>query len=254
VVALLIVMAYACDTRTLITRIWTRNRADPLTYMSRAFWMLEVWPTGRAPISFETLHTAFNIALFPPLFFFSGLFYTDVLSTCLVLRAYRLFLERKGAYRNRSLADLAPLYFTGMTALSMRQTNIFWVAVFLGALELVRNIQPDVVTGANERLVWKSDILGRLKQYAGGHIHDVPLKDAGILGIFHSIRCRDFELMNQRFCTLPHQYCGCCHLPSFTYNSAMAIHCSSCLFRRIRNLEWWSRSRYALCIPFKPAC
>src|SRR4051812_7721932 len=33
-------------------------------------------------------HTALNIALFPPLFFFSALYYTDVISTLVVLLSY----------------------------------------------------------------------------------------------------------------------------------------------------------------------
>lgn len=39
------------------------------------------------------LHCAFNIALFPPLFFFSALYYTDVISTAFCLVAYLSMLQ-----------------------------------------------------------------------------------------------------------------------------------------------------------------
>lgn len=38
-------------------------------------------------------HSAVNIALFPPLFFFSALYYTDVLSTLFVVLFYVTFLS-----------------------------------------------------------------------------------------------------------------------------------------------------------------
>ena len=120
---LIAAMAYAGDCRALITRALKRDPKDKRE--------------GLEQVSPNAMHTAFNIALFPPLFFFSGLFYTDVLSTCLMLRMYRLFLQRHGA---------AWLYVAGILALLMRQTNIFWVALFMGGLEAVETIKSiDVV-------------------------------------------------------------------------------------------------------------
>lgn len=78
----------------------------------------------------EINHAVLNICLFPPLFFFYGLYYTDVVSALLVLYAYRLHLERKRL--NFVFVSLASLLF--------RQTNIFWVAVFLGGLEVIRTL------------------------------------------------------------------------------------------------------------------
>jgi alpha-1,2-glucosyltransferase len=179
--ALLILMAYACDCRTLIARIWTRDPAAPLGNSELKPWVISNWSKN---VSYETLHTAVNIALFPPLFFFSGLFYTDILSTCLVLRAYRLFLERKGAYKNSS-DGLTTLYLTGMIALTMRQTNIFWVAIFLGGLELVRIIKaqvPSENSGLQIRQSWQKAIVSRFWDYTRGQIHDMPLRDADLLG------------------------------------------------------------------------
>ncbi|KAF9893844.1 hypothetical protein FE257_010014 [Aspergillus nanangensis] len=41
-------------------------------------------------------HTVLNICLFPPLFFFSGLYYTDVLALLVVIEAYNWDLKRTG--------------------------------------------------------------------------------------------------------------------------------------------------------------
>ena len=78
----------------------------------------------------ELFHTTINIYLFPPLFFFYGLYYTDVLSVISVLYAYRCYLARQHTR----------VMFAGLLSLLFRQTNIFWVSVFLGGLELSRSI------------------------------------------------------------------------------------------------------------------
>ncbi len=85
----------------------------------------------------ELIHTTINVYLFPPLFFFHGLYYTDVLSAVSVLYAYRCYLAGQ---RNKVI-------FAGLLSLLFRQTNIFWVSVFLGGLELCRAIpkgRPDI--------------------------------------------------------------------------------------------------------------
>ena len=82
-------------------------------------------------------HTALNICLFPPLFFFYGLYYTDVLSAFSVLFAYHCHLRK----------EYVKVIFVGLASLLFRQTNVFWVAVFLGGLELLRTLprgRPDV--------------------------------------------------------------------------------------------------------------
>ena len=78
----------------------------------------------------ELIHTTINIYLFPPLFFFYGLYYTDILSALSVLYAYRCYLARQHVR----------VLFAGLLSLLFRQTNIFWVSVFLGGLELCRTI------------------------------------------------------------------------------------------------------------------
>ncbi|KEI39856.1 glycosyltransferase family 59 protein [Mixia osmundae IAM 14324] len=65
---------------------------------------------------------AITLALFPPLYFFAFLYYTDMLSTALMLGAYERSLSRQQA--------LAALL--GLASVSLRQTNIVWVAYIAG--------------------------------------------------------------------------------------------------------------------------
>ncbi len=169
---LLIILSYASDCRALIT--WTRNPTNIVTN----------WRETTGQISPEVLHTALNIALFPPLFFFSGLFYTDVLSTCVVLRMYKLYLDRRGAHEN-SANGLFWLYPTGIIALTMRQTNIFWVAIFFGALELVRTIESNAAKNDDNvqiPVTWQETLAFKFKKYSQGKIHDIYLQNAGLSG------------------------------------------------------------------------
>ena len=87
---------------------------------------------GRRPArsGWQLIHTIINIHLFPPLFFFYGLYYTDVLSAYSVLFVYRCYLTRQ-----RNI-----LVFAGLFSLLFRQTNIFWVSVFLGGLDLCKSV------------------------------------------------------------------------------------------------------------------
>ena len=87
-------------------------------------------------------HAALNICLFPPLFFFYSLYYTDVISVGLVLYAYTEF------HRRRNIRVIVAC----IIALTFRQTNIFWTAIYFGGLEVVRNLQkgPSGVKFPNE--------------------------------------------------------------------------------------------------------
>ncbi|EER23000.1 DIE2/ALG10 family protein [Coccidioides posadasii C735 delta SOWgp] len=86
---------------------------------------------------------ALNICLFPPIFFFSGLYYTDLASLLIVLEVYRRDLESaNGAHLNSQNALSSHhsilLFLFGLVSLLFRQTNIFWSAVFLGGLQVVK--------------------------------------------------------------------------------------------------------------------
>ena len=90
--------------------------------------------------SISHVHTAFNICLFPPLFFFSALYYTDVLSTLSVLVSYRLFLSTTQEPR-ASLLSKALVVLVAVLALLFRQTNVFWVSVFPAGLSVVQELK-----------------------------------------------------------------------------------------------------------------
>ncbi|KAK4243927.1 glycosyltransferase [Corynascus novoguineensis] len=99
-------------------------------------------------ISFNSYYTGLNIALFPVIFFFSALYYTDIISTLFVLVAYRNHLLRLGPHPPSIFNDLWTVAL-GICALFMRQTNIFWVVVYMGGLEAVhvlRSVQPAAQT------------------------------------------------------------------------------------------------------------
>ena len=120
-------------------------------------------------------HTALNIVLFPPLFFFSALYYTDVFSTVTVLLAYEYFLQE--AYGRVALFSLM--------ALCLRQTNIFWTAVWLGGLATIRVLKiSDIGKKEREkdlerRLTWKELIKS---SWSKGVLYDPLVSEAWLEG------------------------------------------------------------------------
>ncbi|CAK7211710.1 glucosyltransferase [Sporothrix curviconia] len=145
------------------------------------------WPGYQSAMSFYALHTGFNVALLPVLFFFSALYYTDVYSTLAVLLAYRLHLFRV------SVPALEPLpvwsdilaVLVGFATLAMRQTNIFWVVVYLGGLEVVQAAKAVRQQPANKAALLAAqdetfDSLPNmvrlyLWRYSRGDVHDPSL-------------------------------------------------------------------------------
>jgi alpha-1,2-glucosyltransferase len=103
---------------------------------------------GTGNVALRYARTAANICLFPPLFFFSGLYYTDIQSARYVLLAYHQFcLSRQENFKNGNTVFLQILY--GFMALLFRQTNIFWVAIFpagLAVVELARRAAKESPT------------------------------------------------------------------------------------------------------------
>jgi alpha-1,2-glucosyltransferase len=167
VFALLSLTTYIIDIRSILT---SPSRVPSLRKLTNT--------------SAEAIHTAVNIALFPPLFFFSGLFYTDVLSTRFVLEAYRLFLIRKGADDN-SGKGLVMNYVIGLLALTARQTNIFWVAIYLAGLESLRALEMSIVPeGPKDKTAGEEPdpVMTEIKKWGRGNIHDVPLENANLIG------------------------------------------------------------------------
>ncbi len=137
-------------------------------------------PEGR-PVtqtsSWYSYHTALNIALFPPLFFFSSLFYTDVASTLSVLIAYQHHLGRISSERTSILSDIWTVVI-GVATLFMRQTNVFWVVVYMGGIEAVHSIRSLNTKGFKAEKA-PATLLDTIRsywaRYSEGNIHDPPL-------------------------------------------------------------------------------
>lgn len=172
---------YGCDTASLrainaltlaalaYLAIAARRRIEALLYKAHSGIVPNV--TSR-----YAAHTALNVALCPILFFFSGLYYTDVASTVVVLGCLVNSLRRLNKERPSIIDDLAAIAL-GLLALCMRQTNVFWVVVFLGSLEgihAVKTLQPTpvsqpVINTLSEQVkffAWR---------YSLGDVHDPPL-------------------------------------------------------------------------------
>lgn len=139
-------------------------------------------------LSVYAVHTGVNIALFPLLFFFSALYYTDVFSTLAVLVAFWNHLERVGGLEGarRSWGGWksdALVILLGIGSLLMRQTNVFWVGLFMGGLEAVHAVKsmrpPPTKPG---RFDYQTLIRFYLSRYSQGDVHDPPLNEAGIEG------------------------------------------------------------------------
>lgn len=139
--------------------------------------------TEKSAVSFYAYHTAINIALFPVIFFFSGLYYTDVASTLVMLVAYRNHLNRVASHSEEpgSLNGLWTVVL-GVAALFMRQTNVFWVVVYMGGLEaahVVKGLKPKPVSKNDTPDFVSENIRDSfsfwLRRYAVGDVHDPPV-------------------------------------------------------------------------------
>ncbi|KAL4931307.1 dolichyl-P-Glc:Glc(2)Man(9)GlcNAc(2)-PP-dolichol alpha-1,2- glucosyltransferase [Aspergillus undulatus] len=121
-------------------------------------------------------HTVLNICLFPPLFFFSGLYYTDVLALLVVIEAYNWDLSRT---RKRSAPlETAVFLIFGVVALAFRQTNIFWVSVFFGGLRVVRTIR------FNTKTCESSDVAAIVAAGSKNELYDPFVLDASFADYF----------------------------------------------------------------------
>lgn len=137
-------------------------------------------------LSIYALHSGINIALFPLLFFFSGLYYTDVFSSLVVLLAFWNHLNRM-SNESKTVSQRSNLLviLLGVASLFMRQTNVFWVVVFMGGLEAVYAVKstqpPRTEPGQFDRQTMFKYLLSR---YSQGDVHDPPLDKAGLEGTF----------------------------------------------------------------------
>lgn len=188
----------------------------------------------------QQIHCAFNICLFPPLFFFCALYYTDVASTLSVLLFLKQFLATN-SHRPATFLNACISVLLGIISLSFRQTNIFWVAVLPIALLLVNALHEDVDDSrpANNRTV----ILDAWKK---GIFYDAQMRDATVDG-----QCSLVSIMLSFLLTISrlsrHLYISCdigCTMCLPTEQafeacpSNVAIHHLTCTFRIICRMEW----------------
>jgi alpha-1,2-glucosyltransferase len=125
-------------------------------------------------------NTALNVTLFPPLLFFSALFYTDVMSTLVVLVSYCALLNRKSP--QGSAFDMMSAVIIGVIALVFRQTNIFWVAIFPAGLSVIDALKADALSANSSTAMNTSEVLQR--SWEEGYVHDCCVQDAGLQGAF----------------------------------------------------------------------
>lgn len=99
----------------------------------------------RKPVNQErVLQREFNILLFPLIFFFSALYYTDMFSIFTVVLTHIFWsagTSSKGGWKvlYQTLHLLA-----GLVSLATRQTNVFWVAVYMGGLQVIESVKREV--------------------------------------------------------------------------------------------------------------
>ncbi|KAK4610058.1 Dol-P-Glc:Glc(2)Man(9)GlcNAc(2)-PP-Dol alpha-1,2-glucosyltransferase [Fulvia fulva] len=131
-----------------------------------------------------TYHSSLNIVLFPPIFFFSALYYTDIASTLSVMASYWYFLIQLSNKETTFTGTMIQVVL-GIISLTFRQTNIFWVAVGPAALTAIveldrghRVVKDSMyrrtqgfgdTTYSVAKTSWKMDV-----------IYDPPAKDACI--------------------------------------------------------------------------
>ena len=121
---------------------------------------------------------ALNITLFPPLFFFSALFYTDVMSTLMVLLSYSALLKKRSP--RGTVLDILNAIVVGVFALLFRQTNIFWVAVFPAALSVIDALKATSPPLVSSKATATGDVLQKIWDEAV--VHDCSVQDAGFQG------------------------------------------------------------------------
>ncbi|KAK0643882.1 DIE2/ALG10 family-domain-containing protein [Cercophora newfieldiana] len=156
--------------------------------------------------SSASFHTGLNIALFPVIFFFSALYYTDVVSTLVVLLAYENHLLRVGPQRPDFLNGIWTVVL-GVAALCMRQTNVFWVVVYMGGLEAahaVRLLSPPPVEPPKGPLSFAEHIRFYVWRDSVGDMHDPQLNAAWpedwlfcLISIGIAAVCNPFKVLRQ---------------------------------------------------------
>ncbi|GKT45428.1 dol-P-Glc:Glc(2)Man(9)GlcNAc(2)-PP-Dol alpha-1,2-glucosyltransferase [Colletotrichum spaethianum] len=164
-------------------------------------------PAPPAVLSFHSIHLGWNFTLFPVLFFFSGLYYTDVVSTLSVLAAYYHHLCRVQEERSSFLSDWTTIV-VGVFTLIMRQTNVFWVVVYMGGLEAVaavKALRPKPVPKATMTTLGEY-VRFYTWRYSVGDVHDPPLNTAWPDDLFFSALSIGIAALANPLCVLRKVY------------------------------------------------
>lgn len=100
---------------------------------------------GRRPVNHESiLQREFSVILFPLIFFFSGVYYTDLFSVFTVVLT-QICWSASTSTRGPGKVLFQLLHLVaGLVSLTARQTNIFWVAVYFGGLQVIESIKGQV--------------------------------------------------------------------------------------------------------------
>ncbi|KAK3626580.1 glucosyltransferase [Elasticomyces elasticus] len=129
-------------------------------------------------------HSALNVVLFPPLFFFSALYYTDVWSALSVVASYA-FLSK--AYRDEYGYWLRTLGLValGLVSLMFRQTNIFWITALPAGIVLVKELDcghQAIRDSMHRKAEGFGDTLYNIAKtsWKMGVIYDPPIRDAWV--------------------------------------------------------------------------
>ena len=117
-------------------------------------------------------HTAFNVCMFPPFFFFCGLYYTDIMSVLVVMMAHKAFYDK----------DPVRVAIYSLLSLWFRQTNIFWTAIYLGGSEVLRQIKLRQKPSGNQSSVATFSQVARFS-WSKGAVYDLPVADAFLEGL-----------------------------------------------------------------------
>lgn len=114
-----------------------------------------------------------NTCLFPPLFFFYALYYTDVASTLSVVYVYKLYLSGQRGW----------VVVVGLVSLCFRQTNIFWVATLMGALDLMGSLAKGRPALEYTTMPSFANIINGSWEHSC--MYDSPVNEATFAGWYH---------------------------------------------------------------------
>lgn len=215
----------------------SRSRAVTSTRSSRG----SSFPTH---VDRQQIHTAFNICLFPPLFFFCSLYYTDVGSTLFVLLFLKHFYDSHSQGAPTIFQSLVSVLL-GLVALTFRQTNIFWVGVFPTGFLVIGGVAEKRIASRNsiDRNYTLTTQLQSLveKSWRNGLLYDPSVPGAWLEGELQSY-WPSFYMTRTDSGRLLSQHCLYCHAGAKDahHASETASACASCpTLRHVARPVWW---------------